>query len=240
MCVLPSPMSSMVCWRKAGAPSHFWGQVDAAADIAFTSLSLAAAAWFGYVGPWVPAGGGCPGWRFLLRNLGQQPTPHGRLVEDRAGKAAGVIYYLLVGAIALELAVTGTAAAGGLLGRGTGCSSTRCSCSCVGGRSGLVYPLPEQEVAVGLGQKEHTEGPIRQHERQVRHQTVGQQVGLRGIAAEEKDPARLRGAEMGHRDEARPTGRSREEGHKTHQGNLDPKKAAPDYARAVRGKTRTL
>jgi phosphatidylglycerophosphate synthase len=42
--------------RKAGAPSHAWGRVDAAADIAFTSLSLAAAAWLGYVGPWVPVG----------------------------------------------------------------------------------------------------------------------------------------------------------------------------------------
>ena len=29
--------------RKAGAPSHVWGQIDATADIAFTSLSLAAA-----------------------------------------------------------------------------------------------------------------------------------------------------------------------------------------------------
>jgi hypothetical protein len=28
-------------------------------------------------------------------------------VEDRAGKAAGVIYYLLVGAVVLELAVEG-------------------------------------------------------------------------------------------------------------------------------------
>jgi phosphatidylglycerophosphate synthase len=93
--------------RKAGAPSHAWGQVDAAADIAFTSLSLAAAAWLGYVGPWVPVGVAVLGGRFLLRNLGYQPTRDGRLVEDRAGKAAGVIYYLLVGAIALELAVEG-------------------------------------------------------------------------------------------------------------------------------------
>jgi phosphatidylglycerophosphate synthase len=93
--------------RKAGAPSHAWGQVDAAADIAFTSLSLAAAAWLGYVGPWVPVGVAVLGGRFLLRNLGQQPTQSGRLVEDRAGKAAGVIYYLLVGAVALELAVEG-------------------------------------------------------------------------------------------------------------------------------------
>ncbi|HSF29203.1 MAG TPA: CDP-alcohol phosphatidyltransferase family protein [Candidatus Tectomicrobia bacterium] len=93
--------------RKAGAPSHAWGQVDAAADIAFTSLSLAAAAWLGYVGPWVPLGVAVLGGRFLLRNLGQQATRPGRLVEDRAGKAAGVIYYLLVGAVALDLAVEG-------------------------------------------------------------------------------------------------------------------------------------
>src|SRR5215510_13426855 len=36
--------------RQAGAPSHGWGQVDAAADIAFTSMSLAVAAWLGRVG----------------------------------------------------------------------------------------------------------------------------------------------------------------------------------------------
>jgi phosphatidylglycerophosphate synthase len=93
--------------RKAGAPSHVWGQVDAAADIAFTSLSLAAAAWLGYVGPWVPVGVAVLGGRFLLHIVGQRPTRDGRLAEDRAGKAAGVIYYLLVGVIALEMAVEG-------------------------------------------------------------------------------------------------------------------------------------
>jgi phosphatidylglycerophosphate synthase len=93
--------------RKAGAPSHVWGQIDAAADIAFNSLSLAAAAWLGRVGPWVPLGVAVLGGRFLLRNLGQQPILPGRLVEDRAGKAAGVIYYLLVGAVAIELSVAG-------------------------------------------------------------------------------------------------------------------------------------
>ena len=93
--------------RKAGAPSHVWGQIDATADIAFTSLSLATAAWLGCVGPWVPAGIAVLGGRFLLRNLHHQPTLQGRLVEDRAGKAAGVIYYLLVGAVAIELSVAG-------------------------------------------------------------------------------------------------------------------------------------
>ena len=93
--------------RKAGAPSHVWGQLDATADIAFTSLSLATAAWLGRVGPWVPAGVAVLGGRFLLRNLRHQPTLPGRLVEDRAGKAAGVIYYLLVGVVAIELSVAG-------------------------------------------------------------------------------------------------------------------------------------
>ena len=93
--------------RKAGAASHVWGQIDAAADIAFTSLSLATAAWLGCVGPWVPVGVAVLGGRFLFRNLGRQPALQGRLVEDRAGKAAGVIYYLLVGAVALELSVAG-------------------------------------------------------------------------------------------------------------------------------------
>ena len=93
--------------RKAGAPSHVWGQVDAAADIAFTSMSLAVAAWLGRVGPWVSVGIAVLGGRFLRRNLRPQPTLAGRLVEDRAGKAAGVLYYLLVGAVACEMAVDG-------------------------------------------------------------------------------------------------------------------------------------
>jgi len=93
--------------RRAGAPSHGWGQVDAAADIAFTSLSLAAAAWLGRVGPWVPVGVAVLGGRFLLRNRRPQPTLVGRLMEDRAGKAAGVIYYLLVGAVACDMVVDG-------------------------------------------------------------------------------------------------------------------------------------
>jgi phosphatidylglycerophosphate synthase len=93
--------------RKAGAASHVWGQIDATADIAFTSLSLATAAWLGRVGPWVPAGVAVLGGRFLLRNLGRRPALQTRLVEDRAGKAAGVIYYLLVGAVAVELSVAG-------------------------------------------------------------------------------------------------------------------------------------
>ena len=107
LCIALSDVFDGQLARKAGAPSHAWGQVDAAADIAFTSLSLAVSAWLGCVGPWVPVGVAVLGGRFLLHNLGQQPTLEGRLREDRAGKAAGVIYYLLVGAVAIELAVEG-------------------------------------------------------------------------------------------------------------------------------------
>lgn len=93
--------------RQAGAPSHGWGQVDAAADIAFNSLSLAVAAWLGRVGLWVPVGIAVLGGHFLLRNRRPQPTLAGRLIEDRAGKAAGVLYYLLVGAVACDMAIDG-------------------------------------------------------------------------------------------------------------------------------------
>jgi len=93
--------------RKAGAPSHVWGQLDAAADIAFTSLSLAAAAWLGRVGLWVSLGVAILGGRFLYRNLRPQSRPAGRLVEDRAGKAAGVVYYLFVGAIVCDMTLDG-------------------------------------------------------------------------------------------------------------------------------------
>lgn len=91
--------------RKAGAASQGWGQLDATADIVLNSCGLAAAAWMGRVGWWVPAGVAILGGRFLLRNLGRTPAPTGRLVEDRAGKAAGVIYYLLLGAVVCEVAL---------------------------------------------------------------------------------------------------------------------------------------
>ncbi|MCZ6624339.1 MAG: hypothetical protein O7B35_08940 [Deltaproteobacteria bacterium] len=93
--------------RKAGAPSLFWGHVDAAVDIAFNTLSLSTAAWLGRVGPWVPGGVAFLGGRFILRNLRPRPALQGRLDEDGAGKAAGVFYYLLVGAIVLELSLEG-------------------------------------------------------------------------------------------------------------------------------------
>lgn len=95
--------------RKAGVTSRFWGQVDATVDILFNTLSLSAAAWLGRVGFWVPAAVAALGSRFVLRNLRPKPTEEGRMDEDRAGKIAGVLYYLLVGAIALELSIEGEA-----------------------------------------------------------------------------------------------------------------------------------
>lgn len=95
--------------RLAGAPSHFWGLVDAAVDITFNTLSLSAAAWLGRVGLWVPIGVALLGGRFILHNVGHRPAAEASLHEDRAGKAAGVVYYLLVGAVALEIALEGDA-----------------------------------------------------------------------------------------------------------------------------------
>lgn len=95
--------------RKAGAPSRIWGQVDAAVDIVFNALSLSAAAWVGRVGFWVPVGVAILGGRFILRSLRPKAVLEGRIDEDRAGKIAGVLYYLLVGAVALELSIEGEA-----------------------------------------------------------------------------------------------------------------------------------
>jgi phosphatidylglycerophosphate synthase len=93
--------------RKAGAPSPFWGRVDAAVDIAFNCSSLSAAAWLGRIGPWVPVGVALLGGRFVLRNLRHQTAAEEPLVLDWAGKVAGLIYYVLVGAVALEASVEG-------------------------------------------------------------------------------------------------------------------------------------
>ena len=89
--------------RKAGAPSAKWGRVDALADVLFNTSSLLAAAWLGLVGYWVPLGVVALAAQFLYRNSAVQPERAARLREDLPGKAAGVVYYLLVGAVALGL-----------------------------------------------------------------------------------------------------------------------------------------
>lgn len=88
--------------RRAGAASYRWGQADALADVAFNAAALAAAAWAGRVGPWVPLGVLALGARFLWRCRRRAVEAAGALPEDAAGKRAGVLFYLLVGAVVLE------------------------------------------------------------------------------------------------------------------------------------------
>lgn len=94
--------------RLAGAASPLWAKLDVGADILFNFSSLAAAASLGLISPWVPAGIALLGGRFLWRIGRRQPDPVGRLSEDRAGKLAGVIYYLLVGWVVLEVSSGGS------------------------------------------------------------------------------------------------------------------------------------
>lgn len=155
--------------RKAGAPSHFWGQVDAAVDIAFNGLGLSAAAYLGRVGPWVPAGVAILGGRFILRNLRHQPALEVHLDEDWAGKAAGVVYYLLVGAIVLELCIEGEAGRWLIARAGDAVFFYTLFVLLRRGPGPLTCPAPEEKLSVGLRQKEQTKDSVRQHESQMRH-----------------------------------------------------------------------
>ena len=91
------------CARLAGAASHRWGKLDALADIVFNTSSLLAAVWLGLVGIWVPLGIISLATLFLYRNRNPTTASGMRLSEDRLGKAAGVVYYLLVGVVVLSL-----------------------------------------------------------------------------------------------------------------------------------------
>lgn len=89
--------------RKAGAASAGWGRLDVLADVWFNTSVLLAAAWLGIVGYWVPLGIAALAAQFLYRNRSAPAESPPRLREDVPGKAAGVIYYLLVGAVALGI-----------------------------------------------------------------------------------------------------------------------------------------
>jgi hypothetical protein len=76
----------------------------------FNFSALTAASVLGWMGPWVPAGVALLGGRFLWRIAGNSGDSSPRLREDRAGKAAGVLYYALVGWVVAE------SSTGGILG----------------------------------------------------------------------------------------------------------------------------
>ena len=93
--------------RKAGAASAKGGRLDVLADVWFNTSALLAAAWLGIVGYWVPLGVLALAAQFLCRNRRAPADPGPRLREDIPGKAAGVIYYLLVGAVTLGVWLDG-------------------------------------------------------------------------------------------------------------------------------------
>jgi phosphatidylglycerophosphate synthase len=86
--------------RAAGVANARWGKIDAAADVAFNCAALAAAAFRGLVGVWVPAAIAVLGGRFLLRSLADEQIRY-----DGAGNLAGVLYYVVVGVVVAHLAI---------------------------------------------------------------------------------------------------------------------------------------
>ena len=80
--------------RRAGTASARWGVYDAVADITFNFAGLAAAAWRGAIGAWVPAAMALLAGRFLVRSVSAPAV-----VYDGTGNLAGVLYYVLVGVI---------------------------------------------------------------------------------------------------------------------------------------------
>jgi phosphatidylglycerophosphate synthase len=96
--------------RRAGAASRRWARIDVVADMLFNFSALTAASLLGWMGPWVPAGVALLGGRFLWRIAADSGEAGPRVREDRPGKLAGVLYYVLVGWVVVE------SATGGILG----------------------------------------------------------------------------------------------------------------------------
>lgn len=146
--------------RMAGAPSLFWGRIDAVADIVFNTLSLAVAAGIGLIGAWVPAGIAVLGGRFIVRSFKSRGADQRQPAEDQGGKIAGVLYYLLVGAIVLELAFDGNAGRWWVARAGDALFLYTLFLLL---RRRRVSPsaASSEQVAVGPGQKNHTEGSVR-------------------------------------------------------------------------------
>jgi CDP-diacylglycerol--glycerol-3-phosphate 3-phosphatidyltransferase len=97
--------------RRAGTADPRWGTIDVTADVLFNLCALSAASALGLVGVWVPAGVALLAARFALRNLVSRRGAGAPLAEDRAGKLAGVLFYLLVGLVTFEIATGGLAGA---------------------------------------------------------------------------------------------------------------------------------
>jgi CDP-diacylglycerol--glycerol-3-phosphate 3-phosphatidyltransferase len=89
--------------RLAQASSHRWARLDALSDILFNTSSLFVASWLGLVGVWVPLGVIALATVFAYRNRGVRAAGRVVLSEDPLGKAAGVVYYLLVGVVISSL-----------------------------------------------------------------------------------------------------------------------------------------
>lgn len=92
--------------RRAGSVSARGARLDAAADVCFNFASLAAGAVLGLVSPWTPAALALLAARFAWRN--RRCSSGGRLREDRGGKLAGALFYVLVGFVVLAAAAPAT------------------------------------------------------------------------------------------------------------------------------------
>jgi len=126
VCIALSDVLDGLSLARQG-PQPGLGQVDAGRRYCLYQFESYRCGLAGRVGFW-SVGVAILGGRFLLRNLGHQPTLEGRLMEDRLAKPLGDLL-LLVGAVALELSVEGEGGRWVLARVGDAGSSTRFSYS---------------------------------------------------------------------------------------------------------------